>query len=115
AAGPAGAEEAPPAPGPSRGEGLMGALAAVVHRERPAGDRLAWARQARQRHGEIDVGRADYRDAGHTRSRKVSMKRAASTLIATRQFGRSGRRPDAGRRSATDMPRVVCPLHSTTT
>ena len=48
---------------------------------------LARRRQARRRDGEVDVGGADYEDAGHSRSKNSARKRSASTTCATRQFG----------------------------
>src|SRR5204863_8441514 len=76
-----------------RRDGLVGALAAVAHEERPTADRLAGARQVPRGDGEVDVRRADYEEArrrgegGHRRSRNRRRKRSASMRFAIRQFG----------------------------
>ena len=56
----------PAAEGSCRGHGLVPALAAVVLREHPAGDRLAGRGKRCSRDHEVDVDRADHDDgAGH--------------------------------------------------
>src|SRR5207244_8518020 len=93
--------------------GERGVLAPQVDEKGAAGDRLTRRRQAWQRHRVVHVGRADYADARHTRSRKSRKKRGASTSRAARQVGAGPVR--RGRLSATVMPRVRRPSHSTTT
>src|SRR4029077_11968557 len=98
-----------------RGHRLVGPLAAAVDQQGARGDGLPDAGQPGQRDGVVEVGRADYADAGHRRSRKSRSTASESTFIATRQPGTRLRWAGSARRSVTERPRVSLHSHSTST